>query len=87
MDGDYTIVLFREGGEAAGVDRVLGCYHSPTTARAFFEDKVRQHPGRLIMLCDRARVLARNDRSETTSWTRVVAFELGATSVTEGRIK
>jgi hypothetical protein len=35
------------------------------TARALYDREIIKHPGRLIMFCDRARVLARSDRSET----------------------
>ena len=34
-------------------------------ARALYRRAVIKHPGRLIMLCDRAHVLARSDRSDT----------------------
>jgi hypothetical protein len=36
-----------------------------TIARAIYRGRVEQCPGRLVMLCDRARVLARSDRPET----------------------
>jgi hypothetical protein len=65
MEGKYSIELFREGGEGAGVDQVLARYENLTIARAFFKATIKERPDRLIMLCDRARVLARSDRSET----------------------
>jgi predicted ArsR family transcriptional regulator len=38
---------------------------SELTARSIYRARVEQYPGRLIMLCDSARVLARSDRPET----------------------
>jgi len=34
-------------------------------ARALYWRTVMKYPGRLVMLCDRARVLARSDRPNT----------------------
>jgi hypothetical protein len=36
-----------------------------TVARTIYRGRVSQYPGRLVMLCDRARVLARSGRPET----------------------
>jgi hypothetical protein len=65
MEGKYTIVLFRQGGESAGIERVLVRHENLQTARALFWVHVKDNPGRLVMLCDRARVLARSDRTGT----------------------
>ncbi len=65
MGGRYSIELFREGGEGAGVDQVLASYENLTIARAYLRANINKFPGRLVMLCDRARVLARSDRPET----------------------
>jgi hypothetical protein len=65
MEGKYSIELFREGGEGAGVDQVLARYENLTIARAWLRANIRKYPGRLVMLSDRARVLARSDRPET----------------------
>ena len=65
MADKYTIELFREGGEGNGLERVLGSDDDLTTARRFYKLLVDEYPGRLVMLCDRARILARSDRSET----------------------
>lgn len=65
MEGKYSIELFREGGEGAGVDQVLARYENLTIARACFRANLKRYPDRLILLCDRARVLARSDRPET----------------------
>ena len=61
----YSVELFREGGEGAGVERVLARHKNLTVARTLYKDALRDNPGRLVMLCDRARVLARSDRPET----------------------
>jgi hypothetical protein len=35
-------------------------------ARAMYQIGVNEYPGRLIMLCDGARILSRSDRRDTT---------------------
>jgi hypothetical protein len=65
MEAKYSIELIHEGAEGAGVEQVLHRYDKLSIARAFFKAKIKEYPGRLIMLCDRARVLARSDRPET----------------------
>jgi hypothetical protein len=64
--GRYTIVLFRDGGEGAGIECVLDNDDHRDAARALYRQAVVQHPGQLVMLCDRAHVLARSDRSKKT---------------------
>jgi hypothetical protein len=65
MEGKYSIELFRDGGEGAGIESILVRHDNLTTARALYKAAVLNHSERLIMLCDRARVLARSDRPET----------------------
>jgi hypothetical protein len=65
VEGKYTIVLFREGGEGAGIERVVARHENLQIARALFWAHVKDNPGRLVMLCDRAHVLARSDRAGT----------------------
>ena len=65
MEGKYSIELFREGGEGAGIESILVRHDSLSVARALYKAAVLNHPDRLVMLCDRARVLARSDRPET----------------------
>jgi len=66
MDSRYSINLFCEGGEGAGIERMLDQYLNLTIARAVFKAKIKEYLGRLIMLCDQdAKVLARSDRLET----------------------
>ncbi|MGB7097276.1 MAG: hypothetical protein WBD95_00710 [Xanthobacteraceae bacterium] len=61
------IELFREGGECADVETVLSRYQSLPVAREKFKTTIQEHPERLVMLRDRARVLARSDWSDTVS--------------------
>jgi hypothetical protein len=61
----YSIELFKPGGEAAGIEEILNRHAHLKTARSIYRTCVEQYPGRLIMLCDGTRVLARSDRPET----------------------
>ena len=66
VDSRYSINLFCEGGEGAGIEQVLDQYLNLIIARAVFKAKIKEYLGRLIMLCDQdAKVLARSDRLET----------------------
>jgi hypothetical protein len=65
LEGKYSIELFKPGGEGAGLEEIPGRHDNLTIARAICRGRVAQLPGRLVMLCDRARVLARSDRPET----------------------
>jgi hypothetical protein len=67
--GAYKIKLFREGGEHAGIERVLVQHHSLAISRALYKAAVKNNPERLVILSDSARVLARSDQPETTSAT------------------
>ncbi len=67
MDAIYSIELFREGGEGAGVEEVFARYENLCIARACFRANIEKYPGRLIMLRDRIHVLARSDRPGTPS--------------------
>jgi hypothetical protein len=51
--------------EGVGQEEIIDRHDNLTVARAIYRGRVSQYPGRLIMLCDRARVLARSDRPET----------------------
>lgn len=62
--GKYSVELFKRGGEAAGLETVLDRHDSLAIARALYRGRVEQYPRRLVMLCDRALVLARSDRPE-----------------------
>jgi hypothetical protein len=64
--GRYTIELFKPGGEGKGVEAMLDSDDRlDHYARALYRRAVVKHPGRLVMLCDRAHVLARSDRPNT----------------------
>jgi hypothetical protein len=59
----YSIELFRPGGE--GIQEILDRHADLKAAQSIYRDRVAQYPGRLIMLCDHAQVLARSDRPES----------------------
>jgi len=61
----YSIELFKPGGEGAGIEEILDRHADLKIARSIYRTRVEQYPGRLIMLCDHARVLARSDRTES----------------------
>ena len=61
----YSIELFKPGGEGAGQEEIVDRHDNLTVARALYRGRVSQYPGRLVMLCDRTRVLARSDPPET----------------------
>ena len=60
----YSIELFKLGGEGTGIEEILDRHADFKTARSIYRTSVEQYPGRLIMLCDGTRVLARSDRPE-----------------------
>jgi hypothetical protein len=64
--GKYRIELFREGGEHAGIERVLVRHHNLAISRALFKAAVKNNPERLLILCDSSQILARSDQPETT---------------------
>jgi hypothetical protein len=58
----YWVALFNEGGECAGVQRELARCSLPEEAHLKYKEYVEAYPNRLVMLCDRATVLARSNR-------------------------
>jgi len=62
LAGRYRIELWGEGG---GIDAVIDSDDRFDTARSLYSRAVMNHPNRLVMLCDRPRILARGDRPET----------------------
>jgi hypothetical protein len=50
MAGKCSIELFRDGGEGAGVERILVRRDDLTTARALYRTAAFTYPERLIML-------------------------------------
>ena len=63
-EGKYSVELFKEGDEGADQEEIIDRHDNLTVARAIYRGRVSQYPGRLVMLCDRARVLARSDRPD-----------------------
>jgi hypothetical protein len=61
----YWVALFNRGDERAGVERELAREPRLEVARSRYNESVATYPDRLVMLCDRATVLARSDRSGT----------------------
>jgi hypothetical protein len=63
MESDrYWVALFNEGGESAGVQRELARCSQREEAHLKYKEYAEAYPNRLVMLCDRATVLARSDR-------------------------
>jgi hypothetical protein len=62
----YSIELFKLGGEGAGIEEILDRHADLKIARSIYRTRVEEYPGRLIMLCDHARVLARSDQHART---------------------
>jgi hypothetical protein len=67
MTDKYTIELCRPGGLHAGVEGVIASEDNLGMARALYRCAVANNPDRVVLLCDRARVLARSDRPDTMS--------------------
>jgi hypothetical protein len=72
VQGKYTIELFRDGGERAGIERVLVQHHSLATSRALYKAAVKNNPERLVILREGARILERSDQPEATHQTPTV---------------
>jgi len=66
LNAKYTIELCKEGGLGAGIDGPpLDAHDDLTVARMLYRMHARERRERVVLLCDRARVLARSDRPET----------------------
>jgi hypothetical protein len=63
--GKYSVELFGEGAEGESGEETVDRHDNLTVARAIYCSRVSQYPSRLVMLRDRACILARNDRPET----------------------
>ena len=61
----YTVWLFKSDGESAGIGRVIDTSDDLDALRLSYWQAIIHYSDRLIMLCDRAIVLARSDRLET----------------------
>ncbi len=60
--GRYSIELFREAGESAGIEMELARETRLDVARTLFDLMCAQFAGRLVILCDGGRILQRSDR-------------------------
>jgi hypothetical protein len=58
----YSVELFKRGTD--GIEQVLGRHIDIQAARSMYRTSIEQYPGRLLMLCDGNRVLARSDRPD-----------------------
>jgi len=61
----YSIELFKLGGE--GIEEILDRHADLKTARSIYRNCVEKYPGRLVMLCYGAQIIARSDRSDVRS--------------------
>jgi hypothetical protein len=59
----YWVALFNEAGERAGVERELARCSQHEEAHLKYKEYAEAYSNRLVMLCDRATVLARSDRT------------------------
>lgn len=59
----FWIALFNEAGESAGIEREIGRYGQIEEAWASYKQTAVRYPHRIVMLCDRATLLARSDPS------------------------
>jgi hypothetical protein len=62
--GKYTIELCAPGGPSAGVDGTIASDDDLTTARQLYRRAAADHLDRVVLLCDRTRILARSDRPD-----------------------
>ena len=58
----YSIELFKRGGD--GIEEILDRHADLKTAQSIYRKCVEKYPGRLIMLCDGAQIIARSDRPD-----------------------
>lgn len=65
--GKYSIELCRAGGPDAGIEGVITSEDDLTKARALYIYRLAsaRNPDRVVLLCDRARILARSDRPDS----------------------
>ena len=77
----YSIELFKLGGEGAGIEEILDRHADLKIARSIYRTRVEEHPGRLIMLCDHARVLARSDQPELRYQADIMVLPLGTSAL------
>jgi hypothetical protein len=61
----YSIEICPPGGVRAGVEGVLARDDDLTTATRLYRAAAADNPGRVVMLCQSGRVLARSDERDT----------------------
>jgi hypothetical protein len=66
----FAVELFRGENMGSGIEAVVGQESNLKTALVLYNLMVAHYPGRLIILCDGARVLARSDRLDTMTANR-----------------
>ena len=62
--GKYSIELAALGGAGAGVEGTIASDDDLATARRLYRAGAADNPDRVVLLCDRARILARSDRRD-----------------------
>jgi len=63
IEGKYSVELITGYGEGGGLREVLYRHNNLALARALYKGCVERYSGQVIVLYDRARELARSDRS------------------------
>jgi hypothetical protein len=62
--GKYTIELCAPGGPDAGIEGTIARDDDLATARRLYRAAAADNPDRVVLLCDRARILAWSDRRD-----------------------
>ena len=63
--GKYSIVLFHESGEDAGIEMELARESRLDIARFLYGLMRAQYPGRLVILCNKAQMLQQSHRPDS----------------------
>ena len=63
MEDRYWIAFVQGRCESAGVERELAREHVLNIAQSKYKQSAAMYPNGIVMLCDRATVLARSDRN------------------------
>ena len=62
IEGKYSVELVTEDSEGGGLREVLYRHDNLSLVRVLYQGCVKRYSGRVIVLYDRARVLARSDK-------------------------
>jgi hypothetical protein len=60
-EGRYTVEFY----PPSGPESMIASDDDLATARALYRRAAASHPGRVVILCDGGRILARSDESDT----------------------